>query len=187
MEQPNVSRGEVIMAGIGGMGIISAGQALLRAASQRYEYVSYVPIYGYAMRGGLCECAVIFSSEKIWSPLLDQAQAVLLLDSSQFMTFEARVRPGGLIIAEKAGLAAERAREDYKLYALPGLEIAASMGATVINNLILLGAYVAITGTVSPELVEGVLHRRYEGNEKVLARNLDAFRRGLEMGKTAKQ
>jgi 2-oxoglutarate ferredoxin oxidoreductase subunit gamma len=186
MEQANISRGEVIMAGLGGMGVLVAGHVLAETAFQQYEHVSYTPSYGFAKRGGLCQCTIIFSNEKISSPLLDQAQAVVLLDSSQLTTLEPRVRPGGLIIAEKAGLSADRGREDYKLYALPGMEIAVSMGSTVINNLILLGAYVAITGTVPPELIEGELRRRYEDNEKVLVRNLDAFGRGLELGKTAK-
>jgi len=186
MEQAKMSRGEVIMAGIGGMGVLVAGQVLSEAVFQRYEHVSYSPSYGFAKRGGLCQCTVIFSNEKISSPLLDQAQVVMLLDSSQLRTLEPRVRPGGLMIAEKAGLSAERGREDYKLYALPGMEIAISMGSSVINNLILLGAYVAITGSVSQELIEGVLRSRYEDNKEVLARNLDAFRRGIALGKTAK-
>lgn len=187
MKQTGVSRGEVLMAGIGGMGVLSAGQILLRAAFQTFRHVSYAPLYGYAMRGGLCECTVVFSKERISSPLLDQAQAVMLLDSSQFMTFEPRVRPGGAMIAEKAGLSADRARNDYQLFALPGMEIAVSMGSPVINNLILLGAYVAIAEPVPAELIEGELRGRYESDEKILARNLEAFRRGLDLGTKAKQ
>ena len=186
MEQDKMLRSEVIIAGIGGMGVLVAGQVLLEAAFQRYEHVSYAPTYGFAKRGGLCQCIVIFSSERISSPLVNQAQAVMILDSSQFAAFEPRVRPGGLIITEKAGLSAERGRDDYKLYALPGMEIAISMGSSVVNNLILLGAYVAITGTVSPELIEAELRKRYKNNEKVLVRNLDAFGRGVALGKAAK-
>lgn len=186
MKKANVSRGEVIMAGIGGMGVLVAGQVLIWAASQQYKHVSYLPSYGMAKRGGSCESTIIFSNIKIASPLLDQAQVVLLLDSSQFARFEPRVRPGGLIIAEKVGLTAERERKDYKLHALPGLQIAVSIGSAVINNLILLGSYVAITGSIPQELVEAELCRRYEDSEKVAARNLDAFRRGVELGKSAK-
>lgn len=35
-------------------------------------------------------------------------------------------------------------------------------------------------------VIEVELHRKYRDNEKVLARNLDAFRRGLALGKIAK-
>ncbi len=186
MAQDKTSRNEVIMAGIGGMGVLVAGRVLLWAAAQQYEQVSFLPSYGFARRGGNSECTVVFSNGKISSPLLDQAQVVMLFDSSQFAAYEPRVRAEGLIITEKSGPAAERAREDYKLYALPAMEIAVGMGESVLIGLIMLGACVAITGSVSPKLIEDELNRRYGDNKKVLGRNLDAFRRGLELGKSAR-
>ncbi len=185
MEQNGKARNEVLMAGIGGMGVLMSGQVLLESAFRCYENVSYVSSYGFARRGGLCECTVIISDEKIASPLLDQAQVVMLLDSSQFPSFEPRVRPGGVIIVDTAGLTADRRREDYKLYALPCLEIATSMGSILGKNLIMLGAYIAITGAVSPELIEDELRKRYEDKEKVLTQNVNAFRRGVELGKSS--
>jgi 2-oxoglutarate ferredoxin oxidoreductase subunit gamma len=186
MANGGVARTEVIMAGIGGMGVVTAGQVLLRAASRIYEYVSLLPVYGYAMRGGLCECTVILSREKIRAPLLDQAHAVLLLDSSQFASFEPRVRSGGIMITEKTGLSPQRRREDYKLYALPGMETAVSIGSTVVNNMILLGAYIVITDLLPTELLERELLEKYKGDEIVLARNVEAFKRGLELGKAVR-
>jgi 2-oxoglutarate ferredoxin oxidoreductase subunit gamma len=184
MGQNGKVRNEVLMAGIGGMGVLVSGQVLLEAASQRYEYVSYVSSYGFARRGGLCECTVIISDEKIASPLLDQAEVVMLLDSSQFPSFEHRVRPQGFIIADTAGLTAERRREYYKLYALPFLETATNMGSILGKNLIMLGAYIAITSAISPELIEHELQKRYQDNDKVLTRNLAAFMRGVELVKS---
>ena len=185
MKRNGKSRNEVLMAGIGGMGVLSAGQVLLEAASHRYEHITYISSYGFARRGGLCECTVIVSDDKIASPLLDQAQAVMLLDSSQFPAFEHRVRPGGIIIADTAGLDAERSREDYKLYALPFLDTATGMGSILGKNLMMLGTYAVVTGAVSAELIEKQLRSRYKDNKKVLVRNLDAFRRGVDMGQSA--
>jgi len=184
--QPGASRGELIIAGLGGMGVLSAGQVLLEAAFKEFPYVSYTPTYGFAKRGGLCQCTVIFSNRQITSPLVEQAQAVMLLDSSQFTTFEPRVRPGGTVIAEKASLHDERSRKDYKLYELPGLEIAVSMGSSQVNNFIMLGAYVAITGAVSAAHIRAELDRKYGNAMKVYERNLNAFERGLELGQSAK-
>jgi 2-oxoglutarate ferredoxin oxidoreductase subunit gamma len=183
MNQNGGTRGEVLMAGIGGMGVLVAGQVLLEAAFKSHEYVSYISSYGFARRGGLCECTVIFSDEKIASPLLDRSQVVMLLDSSQFGSFEPRVRPDGIVIAEKAGLTAERRRDDYAFYALPALEIAVNMGSALGKNLIMLGAYVAITEAVSPDRVEAELRSRYQEKGKLMEQNLDAFRRGLELGR----
>lgn len=185
MEKDGKARNEVLMAGIGGMGVLSAGQVLLESAAERYEHVSFISSYGFARRGGLCECTVIISDNKIASPVLDQAQVVMLLDSSQFPGFEHRVRPGGIIIADTAGLTAERRRDDYQLYALPFLDIAMEMGSILGKNLIMLGAYTVITGAVSPELMEEELRAKYQDKEKILKQNLDAFKRGVELGKSA--
>ncbi len=182
----NGSRGEVLMAGIGGMGVLVAGQVLLEAAFHAGKQVSYIASYGFARRGGLCECTVIYSDNKIASPLLDQAGVLMLLDSAQFAMFEHRVRPGGTILAEQAGLNAERKRSDYKLCSLPCLDIAVKeMGSILGKNLIMLGAYVSIVDSVPQNMCERELNERYADNPKVLQRNLDSFRRGLDLGKHA--
>ena len=184
MEQLSPSRVEVIMAGIGGMGVLMAGQLLSWAAIQRYEYISWAPSYAVARRGGLCECTVVCSHEEIASPLLDQAQALLIFEGSQFKTFEHRVRPGGIIIVECAGLKDEPSREDYRLLKVAGMEIAIDMGEAVVNNLILLGVFIEMMDTVPPEFIEIELDKRYGKKEAVLARNKKAFKKGLELGRT---
>ena len=88
------------------------------------------------------------------------------------------------MVAEQTGLNPERTRDDFKLYALPGLEIAVELGSTQVNNLILLGAYITILGAIPEEIVEGELRKKYENNKKVLARNLEAFKRGIELGRS---
>jgi len=184
MEQKTASRVEVLIVGLGGMGVLTAGQLLSGAALQVYEYVSYVPSYDTFRRGGLCECTVVFSDKEIASPILDQAQTVMIFDGSQFKAFESRVRPGGVIIVESAGLTDKPERKDFRLLPVSGLEIAISMGSSVINNLILLGVYVKVIKAISSELVEKELERKYGGKEAILKQNREAFRRGLELAKT---
>lgn len=186
MPQTKTARNEVIMAGIGGMGVLTAGQTLSSAAARNYKYASYVPSFGFARRGGNSEYTAIFCDERISSPLLDQAQVVVLLDSSQYSTYEARLRQGGTFIVDEADCTAERSRDDYMLYKFPGMETAVSMGSSVLIGLIMLGICLAITECISPEQIEEELRTRYEDNQKFLERNLAAFNRGFEMGEAAK-
>ena len=186
MPKTDTARNEVIMAGIGGMGVLTAGQTLASAAARNYKHASYVPSFGFARRGGISEYTAIFCNEKIASPLLDQAHVVVLLDSSQYSAYEVRVRQGGIFIVDEADCTAERSKDDYKLYKLPGMETAVSMGSSVLIGLIMLGIYVAITECISPEHIKEELRIRYQGKQKFLERNLNAFNRGFEMGKKAK-
>jgi len=184
MEQVRPAKTEVIMAGLGGMGVLVAGQVLSCAALSSYEYVSWAPSYAVARRGGLCECTVVLSEEEIASPILDQAQAVLVFDGSQFKFFEPRVRSGGVMIVEKAGLKEEKEREDITLLPVAGLEIAMALGTSMVNNLILLGVYTAVSKAIAAELIEAELDSRYGGKRDVIEVNKEAFRRGLELAKT---
>jgi len=186
MEQKSPSRVEVIMAGIGGMGVLMAGQLLSWAGIQRYKYISWAPSYAVARRGGLCECTVVCSNKEIASPLLDQTQAVLIFEGSQFKTFEPRVRPGGVMIVESGGLKDQPSRGDYRLLPVAGMEIAINMGNAVVNNLILLGVFIEVTKALPHELIEAELDKRYGAREAILTRNKMAFSKGLELGETLK-
>jgi Pyruvate/2-oxoacid:ferredoxin oxidoreductase gamma subunit len=53
MKDKDITRGEVILAGSGGGGVKSAGEALAAAASLKYKNVTCVPFYSIAKRGGL--------------------------------------------------------------------------------------------------------------------------------------
>ncbi len=183
MLQETPSRSELIIAGLGGMGVLSAGNILATAALKKYKFTSWLPSYGAEKRGGLCECTTVISDEEIASPILDQAQTVMLLDSSQAKDFADRVRPEGLMIVESTGLEYQPERKDLRLLPVSGLEVAVDLGGSVVNNLIMLGVYIERVKPLPPELIIGEIERRYKDRESVLELNKQAFSRGIEMGK----
>lgn len=174
-------RGEVIFTGVGGGGVLLAGELLVRAASQQYEHVVWFPNYSTAVRGGPCECTVIFSDEEIAAPVLSKAQVVVVLEPTQLKTFEGRVRPGGTIIVESTGLQSKVARKDVTVIKVPALETARAMGNPLGSNLILLGAYTGAAKLVAPEFIEKELEARFGDRAEVLALNMEAYRHGLKM------
>ena len=90
------------------------------------------------------------------------------------------------MLVESAGLQDKPEREDFRFLPVSGLDIAMGLGGVVVNNLILLGAYVEIVRPLSADLIEQELGRRYAGQDAVLQRNLEAFRKGIELGQAAK-
>ena len=84
------------------------------------------------------------------------------------------------------------ARDDVRVLEIPSLEIAASMGNPLVANMVILGAYVQMTGVLPPELIERQLEARFgivetgvraSAKEALLSQNVDAFRRGLDLAK----
>lgn len=186
MERQGSPRAEAIFAGLGGQGVLLAGLLLAESAVSEYVNVVWTPSYATRVRGGPCECTVILSQEEICSPLLSRAQAVVLMQPLQLASFEGRLRPHGLLVVEAAGLGDRRVtRPEVRLLVVPGQEVALKLGDRMAANLVLLGAYVAATGALSPGPIEEELARRFGHKPEVLALNREAFRRGLEVGRAS--
>lgn len=186
-------RHTVIAAGIGGSGVVWLGTLIARAGLRKYEHVTRFPNFSAYMRGGPCECTVILSQTPILSPVVANGDVLLILNNSQLPFFERRVRPGGVIIVESTGLKTKLESQDLRLLEIPAIQIAANMGSSLVSNMILLGAYVQATNIFPPEFIERQLEARFGivetgvtalGKETLLAQNMDAFRRGLELAKT---
>lgn len=171
------SRQDVIMAGIGGKGVLIAGQILAKAALGQYRSVSWTPTYYTLMRGGACECTVIMTNGHLGAPILSRVKAVVIFEASQLAAFQNRVAPGGILIFESAGLP-EVTRHDIKVLGVPAVDIAARLGDVMAANFVLLGAYLTVSKAVSKELVEAELEKRFGQRQKVLDLNL----RGLNEG-----
>ena len=175
------SRFEVIMAGIGGQGVLTAGQLLAEAAMADYAYVTWLPSYRAAVRGGASECTVIFSREEIASFLLSQSDVVMVMAISQLSTFLDRVKPKGSLIFETAGLKEEMKRTDIQLFPIPAIETANRMGNVQAANLILLGSYLEITKALPIERIHFQLEKKFVDRARALAFNKEALEKGIEI------
>ncbi len=176
------TRVEVEMAGVGGTGVIQASQILAQAAASNYKHVNMFPNYVGAQRGGVVDATVIYSDEEIPSPILLQAQFVLIFDASRFRQLEDKVRPGGTIMVESAKFQDKPKRKDIEILLVPAKETAAKMKNRLGSNLVLLGAFIGAKGVPSPEFIEAEIKRTYAGREKALSLNMQAFREGLKIG-----
>ena len=186
MKNQTSSRGEMVVAGLGGQGILMAGMVLARAATNEFNHASWVPSYATRVRGGPSECTVVFSNDPIYSPVISESEAVVIVDSPSLRLYENRVRPGGGLIIESAGLASKIEREDIRVLTIPALEIAMSVGEQRAVSLVLLGAYVGATKTISPKTVEEELERRFAAKgqvlafDRILSTNTEAFHLGMK-------
>jgi len=180
------ARHEVIMAGVGGKGVLLSGDILAESAMPQYRNIVWFPSYASAMRGGSCECTVVLSDDSIASPILPTADTIVVLATSELKTFEKRVKPGGtLIIESTGGLPQKVERKDIKVIEIPGVEKAVAAGDIRSANLVLLGAYIGATGAVSPELIEKELDKRFGSSKKGLEINKKAFREGIKLVQAA--
>jgi len=150
---------ELIIAGFGGQGILSAGRLLAYAGMLEGKYVSWLPSYGPEMRGGTANCSVVISDEPVGSPILDSVNVLVVMNGPSLEKFEKSVVKGGLIISDSSLVEAKPKRADVDFVGVPATEIASDMGNLTYANIIILGKLLAKTGIISKESFEAALKK----------------------------
>ena len=177
-------RHEMVVIGLGGAGVLTVGRQVAMAGSTLYKYVTYYPSYSWQMRGGSSECAVILSNENINCPILEKSENILVLAPHLVKNCLDRVRSGGLVVVGSLGMEKGWERGDFRAVIIPDVEKeAAAIGNLVVANTIMLGAYIQLTGAMSPDLLEAELNRQFADKAKVLEMNKRALNRGIELAK----
>ncbi|MCX7708574.1 MAG: 2-oxoacid:acceptor oxidoreductase family protein [Clostridia bacterium] len=142
---------EIIIAGFGGQGILSAGRLLAYAGMLENKNVSWLPSYGPEMRGGTANCHVIISDEPVGSPILNSATALVVMNGPSLEKFEGMIVKGGVIITDSSLVDKSPKRTDVDVFEIPATKMASDMGNLTFANIILLGKLIGKTGIVSKE------------------------------------
>ena len=174
---------ELMIGGMGGRGVLMAGQLLVEAGASTYEHVLMFPNYSGAMRGTDSECTVILSHHEIWSPVVLHPQAVMVMSRALRGPFEERLTSGGAVLVDSTLVDGEASRSDVETFYIPATRVAQGLGSALAANLVLLGAYVELTGVFPIEYLEGAVERMMVGGrrESLLTTNLKALREGARL------
>ncbi len=145
---------KLICAGFGGQGVMSLGQLLAYAGMIEGREVSWLPSYGPEMRGGTAYCCVNIADRPIGSPLIsDDADCAIVMNLPSFHKFEPLVVPGGRVLVNSSLIDEQSTRADLHAYYIPANEIAVTCGNVKMANMVMLGAYIKLTGVVSESSV----------------------------------
>ncbi len=177
---------DIVMAGFGGQGLLAIGKILAKAAMEDGREVTWMPSYGPEMRGGTCNCIVIIDDEPIGSPIVQKLHSAIVMNKQSIDKFEPAVVPGGLIVVNTSLIDRKVKRSDLRAVYVPGTEIAEKEGSARAANIVMLGAYVAVTKVVKPQTVEHAIEATFAGKRGSVGDiNLRAFRKGYDIGLAA--
>jgi len=173
----------VIFAGFGGQGILFAGKVLARAAMDEGREVFWIPSYGPEMRGGTASCTVIVGDEPIGSPIVDRADAAVVLNPPSHAKFAPHVAPGGLLVVNETLVLEPSGRTDITELRIPCTRLARDAGDDSLVSVVALGALVGRLRLVRPDSVREAI-RQTVGTKRpgVLAADLAAFATGYRVG-----
>ena len=179
---------EMIFSGFGGQGALFAGQLLAYAALEEDKHVTWIPSYGPEMRGGTAHCIVIISDEEIGSPIVRHPTSAIVLNNPSMDKYEPLVKPGGVLVVNRSLIARPAVRKDITTIEIPANDMATEVGSAKMANVVLLGALLEATHTVSLDSVikalEGHLpakaRKLLDGNKLALQRGAGAARAQLK-------
>jgi len=175
-------RFEVRLAGFGGQGIIRAG-LMLAMASSIYDGKNAVQTqsYGPESRGGSCKSEVVISDEEIDYPKVDEPDVLVVMSQEAFNNYAHTLKTGGALILDPDMVPRRELKENSRVFMVPSTKMAEQLGKTIVANVVMLGALVAITNLTTLEAFKNsLLSNIPKGTEKL---NLAALEKGYEYGK----
>jgi indolepyruvate ferredoxin oxidoreductase beta subunit len=184
----------VILSGVGGQGILLAGEILATAAMNSGFDAKKSEVHGMAQRGGSVVAHVRFG-EKVYSPMakLGEADYLLAFERLEALRYLPLLKNDGTVVMNDqrivplsvtfgAGVYPEKIEEMLAARAkdvevIPALAIAQELGNTNVVNLVMLGGLSRFL-PFPPETWEKSLEERVP--KKFLELNRKAFARGTQ-------
>ncbi len=189
-------KSDIILAGVGGQGILSIATILGAAALDQNLYLKQAEVHGMSQRGGDVMSCLRLSSEPISSDLIPKGKAdiIISLEPMEALRYLPFLAPNGWIVTntvpfvniptypDKDALMAElHSRKNVVAFDVDAL--AKEIGSLRAANMILLGA-AAHYIDIAPERIElGIKTIFARKGDTVVESNIKAFRAGFEQAK----
>lgn len=184
---------DIVLAGVGGQGILSIATILGAAALKENLYIKQAEVHGMSQRGGDVQSNLRISSDPIASDLIPQGGADLIvsLEPMEALRYLPYLKPEGWIVTstvpfvnipvypEAEALNAELHRHP-NVVAFDMDEVAKSVASQRSSNMVLLGAAAPFIEIETEKIEDGIRTIFGAKGEKIVQSNIDAFRAGLK-------
>lgn len=174
---------EIICAGFGGQGVLTAGKIIMYVAYKADKKITWFPSYGNEMRGGSANCNVVVSDEKIANPCVKNPNILLGMNSVSVDKYESLMKENGYMFVNESLVSKDRKyREDINVIKAPVTEIAQNLGNEKAANICMLGVMVKNLDLFTKEEFEKGMCEYFEnqGKGKFNAKNIEAFEAGYD-------
>lgn len=181
-------RKQLRFSGVGGQGVLLAGEILAEAKIESGGYGIKAASYTSQVRGGPTKVDILLDEEEILYPYATEGNIDFMLSTAQvgFDSFKSGIKEGGIIVIDSNLVkASEEDKARYKIIQIPIISIAKNeIGNVVTQSVVALGVSVELSGCMDRELVFAVMQKKVPS--KVLELNKRAFEIGEEYAKRAR-
>ena len=186
-----IRKQDIILAGVGGQGILSIAFVIDHAALKEGFNVKQAEIHGMAQRGGAVQSHLRLSKDRIWSDLIPRGEADMILsveplEALRYLDF---LHPGGKLITSSTPFVnipdyPDQEKLIGRIREIPGSVIvdsealAKEAGTSKVQNTVMLGAAAKDLVVNEDSLLESIKVLFAPRGDKVLEANIRAFELG---------
>ena len=152
---------DIMFAGIGGQGVLTAGKILIKIAAASGKNVCWTSEYSAEMRGGSALCRVVVSDDDIGTPYPQVLDVLCCMTEGTYDQYIGSVKDGGVVIINKSVFGEKEFPTNVKVYGIDAMNIANEVNPRG-ANIVLLGAMIKATGLMPEEEFEKTLEKYYE-------------------------
>jgi len=169
---------EILFAGFGGQGIVTAAVIFGKAAAiYGGKHAVQTQSIGPEARGGAARGMVILDDVEILYPKITDPDIYVVMSQDSFDKYGIKAKPDAIMVLD-SGLVHDRPNCTY--YEIQASRVAKEeLGRVIVANIIMLGALVAATGVIGRDaLKQGILTSVPTGTEDL---NMKAMTQGFEL------
>lgn len=187
-------KNDIILAGVGGQGILSIAATIGTAALQKKLYMKQSEVHGMSQRGGAVESHLRISDKPIASDLIPKGQAGLILsvEPMEALRYLPYLAPDGWLVTnskpfvnitdypEYQDLMAEIQKVENHIIIDAG-QVAINAGNKLASNIVILGAaspYIELDFEAFENSIREIFARK---GDRIIQANLDALNAGREI------
>ena len=184
----------IILAGVGGQGILTIAAILDTAALNSNLNIKQSEVHGMSQRGGAVQCHVRISDKEIFSDLipLGKADLIISVEPMELLRYVPFLKEDGFLITDSNPFEnivnypeVEKLKEVINSHSnsiiIDAKGTAKDLGNSRATNIVLLGAVSSLIPLSEAHLIEAIKTLFERKGEKVVTKNIEAFYKGKEI------
>jgi 2-oxoglutarate ferredoxin oxidoreductase subunit gamma len=173
-----MDRTEIRITGYGGQGVVLLGYVIGRAcAVNSGKHATMIQSFGPEARGSACSATLAISDTEVLYPYIQHPDVFIAMSSEGYDNFHDELKEDGYLIYER-DLVHPAFKEGQPAFGVPSTRIAESLGRSLVQNIVMLGFFAAVTKIVSQEAVGDAVKASVPAGTEDL--NLKAFNAGWD-------
>ena len=171
-----MTRTEIRITGFGGQGVVLSGHIIGRAcAVNAGQHATMIQSFGPEARGSACSTTLAVSDKEVLYPYINRPDIFVVMSAEGYDKYRDELADNGTLVYEK-DLVKPKLKKKQPSFGVPSTRIAESLGRAIVQNIVMLGFFSAVTKIVPKDAMrDAVKDSVPPGTEEL---NLKAFDAG---------